>query len=64
MDIRNSTVETALFIDKPERKVMEKKSIRMDFHPEGNHGAVPGEGTTKKLDFQPSILVGLSQLRY
>ena len=63
MDIGNSTVETALFIDQPERKVMEKKSIRMGFGPAGNHGAVPGEGTTKKLDFQPSVLVSLNRLR-
>jgi hypothetical protein len=63
MDIGNSTVETALFIDKPERKVMEKKSLRMDFHPARNHGAVPGEGTAKKLDFQPIVLVALRQLR-
>jgi|GEM_PF-3657258 len=46
MGIGNSTFETALFIDQPERKIMEKKSFRMDFRPAGNHGVVPREGTT------------------
>ncbi|EKB48853.1 hypothetical protein B879_02495 [Cecembia lonarensis LW9] len=61
MDIRNSTVETALFIDQPERKIMEKKSFRMDFRPARNHGVVPGEGTQKKLNFEPIILVILTR---
>lgn len=63
MDIGNSTFETALFIGQPERKIMEKKSIRMDFRPARNHGVVPREDTTKKLDFQPVVLVNLGQLR-
>lgn len=57
MGIGNSTDKAALFIDKKKRKVMEKKSIRMDFHPARNHGDVPGEGTTKKLNFHPITLV-------
>ncbi|RZS97171.1 hypothetical protein BC751_2769 [Cecembia calidifontis] len=50
MGIENSTFATALFIDQPERKIMEKKSFRMDLRPARNHGVVPREGTTKKLD--------------
>ena len=36
---------------------MEKKGSRMDFHTAGNHGAVPGEDTDKKLVFTPTTLV-------